>query len=372
MTQVIKKIKGQKYLYFQDSGKIDGENRIITTCIGREDLPTSELMQAKIIAFNKHMVKIFKYASLIKKTPYHFERISDEPDNDLENGLGDLMEFIKAVYDLTIKNLTEQEMIEFKGILFTKYVHGTTAIEGNTLTEEEAEKVLVTNLTPSNKLVDETLEVSNYNYAKDYLESQSGRITEKMIKQIHKLLMNGLIINSITKDKSGEFRTSQVILKGIGWTPPPAEAVRDQLNYLLENYYNGIENNIHPLELISYFHQKFEEIHPFQDGNGRVGREILNYMLKQSGYPEIYITMKQRSEYLNALKEGNQEKYEPLFVLIVTRMAATLQYLDSNTNLYETMMSEEIQQVFKELGSSDIYEEYRKQTEHYRKSKELP
>ena len=346
MTQVIKKIKGQKYLYFQDSGKINGKNKTISTCIGRADLPAAELLQSKILAFNKHVIKIFKLASLIKKTPYHFERISLETVSELDLDLGDSLEFVRIMYDSTIKNLTEQEMTEFKGILFTKYVHGTTAIEGNTLTEEEAEKVLVTNLTPKNKTVNETLEVSNYNYVKEYLDSQSARITEKMIKQIHKLLMNGLMVNS--KDVAGEFRTSQVILKGIGYRSPPADAVPDQLHYLLEDYYNGIENNVHPIELISYFHQKFEEIHPFHDGNGRVGREILNYMLKRSGYPEIYITMNQRSDYLTVLEEGNQENYEPLFGLILIRMGATIEYLESNTNLYNKMMSKEAEQTFKD------------------------
>jgi len=182
--------------------------------------------------------------------------------------------------------------------------------------------------------------------------------------------MNGLMINS--KDVAGEFRTRQVILKGIGYRPPQADAVADQLHYLLEDYYNGIENNVHPIELISYFHQKFEEIHPFHDGNGRVGREILNYMLKHSGYPEIYITMKQRSEYLNVLQEGNQGNYEPLFGLILIRMGATMQYLDSNTNLYNKMMSKESEEAWKESGLSDVYQVFCKQMKDIRESKELP
>ncbi len=368
MTQVIKKIKGQKYLYFQDSGKVDGKNKTISTCIGREDLPASELIQSKIVAFSKHMIKIFKLASLIKKTPYHFERISQKSISGLD--LGESLEFLKIIYNLTIKNLTEQEMTEFQGVLFTKYVHGTTAIEGNTLTEKEAEKVLVANLTSNNKTVNETLEVSNYNYVRDYLDSQSGRITEKMIKQIHKLVMNGLMTNS--KDVAGEFRTRQVILKGIGYRPPPADAVPDQLHYLLEDYYNGIENNVHSIELVSYFHQKFEEIHPFHDGNGRVGREILNYMLKHSGYPEIYITLNQRSEYLNVLQEGNQGNYDPLFGLILIRMTATIEYLDSNTNLYNKIISKETEQTFEKLDLSDIYQVFCKRMNDIRESKELP
>jgi Fic family protein len=370
MTQVIKKIKGQKYLYFQDSGKIDGKNKTVSTCIGRADLPASELTKSKLLAFNKHVIKIFKIASVIKKTPYHFERITPESISKLDLDLEESLEFVKVMYDSTLKNLTEREMVEFQSILFTKYVHGTTAIEGNTLTEKEAEKVLATNLTPNNKTVNETLEVSNYNYVRDYLDSQSGRITEKMIKQIHKLLMNGLMANS--KDIAGEFRTSQVILKGIGFRPPPADAVPDRLHYLLEDYYNGIENDVHPIELISYFHQKFEEIHPFHDGNGRVGREILNYMLKQSGYPEIYITMNQRSEYLTVLQEGNEGNYEPLFGLILIRMGATIEYLESNTNLYNQMISKEAEQAFKEADLSDVYQVYRKQMTQHRESKELP
>ena len=275
-------------------------------------------------------------------------------------------------YATTIKNLTEEELADFKKILFTKYVHGTTAIEGNTLTEDEAQKILVTNLTPRNKTVDESLEVSNFNLVREYLESQSGKITMKMIKQLHTLLMNGLITGYRIKDKPGQFRTSQVILRGIGYRPPTSELVPDQIMYLLDEYYSSIKKNIHPLELASYFHQKFEEIHPFQDGNGRVGREIINYMLKQSGYPEIYITMKHRSTYLDALQDGNAGNHNSLFLFIRSRIYATLRYLDANTSLYEKIISTDMMQFCEQLGIPELYEDIRKGTIDVKNADELP
>lgn len=368
MTQVIKKIKGHKYLYFQDSGKVDDRTKVISTCIGRADLTPYELKKCKQVAFTKHMMKLFKITALIKKTSYHFEHILTNIDDELE----DELELVRLSFAVTLKNLTGQEIADFQKILFTKYVHGTTAIEGNTLTEDEVQKLLVANLTPSNKTVNESLEVSNYNLVKEYLESQSGSVDMKMIKKLHALLLNGLVTSIRLQDKPGQFRTSQVILKGIGYRPPPPEVVSHRITYLLNEYYSNIQKNIHPLDLASYFHQKFEEIHPFQDGNGRVGRGILNYMLKQSGYPEIYITMKHRSRYLDALQDGNAGNYDSLFMFIKLRIYATLDYLDANTSYFKKLFSPNMEQVYEKLGIPELYEDVKKETEDIKNTNELP
>jgi Fic family protein len=88
------------------------------------------------------------------------------------------------------------------------------------------------------------------------------------------------------------------------------------------------------------FHQKFEEIHPFEDGNGRVGREILNFMLRQHKFPEIYITPGQSSQYYSALEEGNAQNYVPLLDFIMNRIIGTIQYLYSKTSFVNFVKSD--------------------------------
>ena len=367
MTIGIKSIKGIKYYYFQDSGKINGKSKTITTCICRTDLAPKEVVDAKLEAFPKHMIKIFKATSLIQKITYHFEHIYKSNDT-----LVDSLEFFKLIYEGILKNLSPQELEDFSKNLFSKYVHGTTAIEGNTLSEEEAHKLLATGLTVNNKTVNETLEVANYNRTREFLDGYSGDITEKMVKQIHRLLMSGITSTNDKSVKGGEYRTNQVILRGIEFTPSRAEIVPESVKLLIMEYADGIKNKIHPIELASYFHQKFEEIHPFSDGNGRVGRELLNFMLKRNGYPPIYILENKRSDYLNALQKGNKENYQVLFDLIIERISGTMQYLYSKTSIYEKLTSKQAETLATKIGAKDVYERYVTIASKYHTSEELP
>jgi len=179
MTQVTKIIRSQKYLYFQDSCKINGKYKVINTLIARNDVTGQELLRAREDAISKHVLKILKARSVITKTPFHFENITTSDTTLLEDSL----EFVKQIYNVYRKSLTPQELENFEKILFVKYVHGTTAIEGNTLTEDETFRLLSTDLTPANKTINETIEVANYNMTRVYLESYNGPVTEKLIRR---------------------------------------------------------------------------------------------------------------------------------------------------------------------------------------------
>jgi Fic family protein len=109
--------------------------------------------------------------------------------------------------------------------------------------------------------------------------------------------MTGLRLRTGKLVKAGQFRTERASIKDVWYEPSPPELIEQRIRYLLGYHRNLVKNNVHPIERASIFHQKFEEIHPFEDGNGRVGREILNFMLRQYNFPEIYITPRQSSEY---------------------------------------------------------------------------
>ena len=71
----------------------------------------------------------------------------------------------------------------------------------------------------------------------------------------------------------------------------------------LVSWYNKNKNKYHPIVLACVVHNQFETIHPFQDGNGRVGRLLLNYMLLKNNYPPINISLEDRAEYYASLQE---------------------------------------------------------------------
>lgn len=144
---------------------------------------------------------------------------------------------------------------------------------------------------------------------------------------------------------TGMYRTKRATISGVWYTPPPPEEVERRMHYLLADHNNRIKRKIHPIELTSIFHQKFEEIHPFQDGNGRTGREILNYMLNEYGFPPIYIPLERKRQYLDALEEGNKSNFIPLIDFIISRINATMwlwlsskYYQNLKTSAYENMI----------------------------------
>jgi Fic family protein len=168
---------------------------------------------------------------------------------------------------------------------------------------------------------------------------------------------------------AGEYRIRGAAIRGFGYTPPPADTVPIRMRYLLDEYRR---NKVHPVEAAAVFHQKFEEIHPFQDGNGRTGREILNLMLERQGFPPAYITPAERSRYLDALEAGNGLDYTPLIDFIIDRMNATLMYLFSKTSLYRMRGSKDVLGAAREEGIPELYKIIKQMVDRILESKELP
>lgn len=331
MTLVIKSINGISYYYYQDRVKTTGKGRArtISTFVGRTDLNPQDLAAAQIIALDRHIVKLFKAASLIKDQGYHFETWQYTQE-DL-----DAFEFVKVIYQIVKNQIQQDELMEYEKMFYNRYVYGTTAIEGNMLSEQETAKVLETGLTVENRPLSDTIAVANYNDVKKFMKDYSAGVSENMIKTVHTILMKGMKGDDGLPIPLGEYRKNGSRIHGLGYTPPPPEAISEHMRYLLAEYDDRIRRKVHPVEAAVIFHQKLEEIHPFKDGNGRTGREILNFMLQKAGYPPIYITPKERKNYIDALEQGNSQNYSPLMTFVATRMAATLWYMFSRTKILD-------------------------------------
>ncbi len=111
-------------------------------------------------------------------------------------------------------------------------------------------------------------------------------------------------MENIDFDSAGKYRRISVGISGVEFEPVPPVFIRDELRDLLL-WHEENRGRMHPVELAAGFHQRFEEIHPFKDGNGRVGREILRLMLMENDCPTIYISPRNRELYLKALDSGN-------------------------------------------------------------------
>ena len=123
-------------------------------------------------------------------------------------------------------------------------------------------------------------------------------------------------MNNIGSNSAGVFRRIDgVCIAGCDLPVTPAVLIEEELEDLIDRYYEQLDNGVHPFEAAVMFHYDFEMIHPFTDGNGRVGREIFNYMLKKCGYPRLLFFGAERPKYIQSLKSGNNVKYAEMITV---------------------------------------------------------
>ncbi len=175
--------------------------------------------------------------------------------------------------------MTLSEVAVYEQAFEINYIQGTTNIEGNTISSHQAFDLRVNNITPAGKSLREINEVQNFKKVIKFRESSKAKVTLDFLKTLHSLIMN-----NIDNESSGVFRRiDSIMVAGCDLPVTPAILIKSELQKLITEYYNRLDKGVHPFEAAVLFHYGFEMVHPFTDGNGRVGREIFNYMLKKCG-----------------------------------------------------------------------------------------
>ncbi len=178
-----------------------------------------------------------------------------------------------------------------------EFTYNTNAIEGSAVEYSEVKKLIEKKDFPQNSDEKETLGVAK---AINYVRSTKEKFSLKLIKKLHFFCFQD------SKHFAGEFRNVEVVITdGYGQIihrGAPAKEVENLLKNLVR-WYNKHEKRYSPLLLAALTHNHFENIHPFQDGNGRVGRLLLNYVLLKHGYPPLNVRLKDRMQYYAVLQE---------------------------------------------------------------------
>lgn len=185
---------------------------------------------------------------------------------------------------------------EFFVSLFT---YDSTSIEGNTLSLEETSFLLFERIVPKSKSLREINETLNHKKAFDKMLSHKGDLTKDFICKLHDIIVENTLREELNS-QMGCYRNVQVFIRGRDWMPPKPEEVPNEMKTLL-SWYSKNKKKLHPLVVASYFHVAFETIHPFLDGNGRVGRLLMNFILHKNKYPMINIPNKTKFDYYEAL-----------------------------------------------------------------------
>lgn len=207
----------------------------------------------------------------------------------------------------------------WEGIWYEE-THHSTAIEGNTLLLKEVQLLLFEGKAVGAKELKAYLEVQAYANAAEWVYSQAVRhrpegghpyITLTELREVHRLVVEPVWLQFPperldTNEGPGSFRRHDIEPFTGGMRPPPWTQVHQQVADWIKRANRGAHGDArHPMEDFGDVHAAFERIHPFRDGNGRVGRLLLNLMLVRFGYPPAVIYKKDRERYLRGLKRAD-------------------------------------------------------------------
>lgn len=181
--------------------------------------------------------------------------------------------------------------------LITRSTYHSNAIEGSTLTYAETYAILYNDnsFKISDKEPREIYEAINHKKALELVFNKlksNEDFSESFIKNLNE------IINRDIKNTEG-YRNVQVFIQGSEHIPPEPQKIPNLMMYYIYNY-NHNEQNI--FNKIARYHIEFERIHPFEDGNGRTGRLLINYELLKNNLPPVVITKEDRIKYFEFLK----------------------------------------------------------------------
>ncbi|MDP2655131.1 MAG: Fic family protein [bacterium] len=214
-----------------------------------------------------------------------------------------------------------------------EHVYNSNAIENSTLTLEETEKILLQIDLDRFVSERELFEAKNLARVTEYIESKAKELE---LSQSVMLLLHKMLIGNIRDDIAGRFRKEGEWVRvgaHIGADPKDVEQL---LTDILAAYHGAKDGHI--VARIARLHLAFESIHPFCDGNGRIGRVLNNYELIREGYVPINIAFVNRARYYDAFKEYEKNGSTKIMEEIVGRALTNsyhkrLAYLEGKTTI---------------------------------------
>ena len=258
----------------------------------------------------------------------------DTIETSLSNPCMSTQESLKKILEEKLKKLNKLRpisktlLLQLKERFEVEMTYNSNAIEGNTLTLKETYWVIQQGITVKGKSLKDHLEAKNHKEALDFLyetieHSKNFTFSEHLIKELH-----SLIIQNIDKNIAGQYRDVDVFIAGTEHVPPKALEIpfkmKELANWAKKNY-----KKIDIVEFATIFHHKFVHIHPFQDGNGRTGRLLMNIFLIQYGFPIAIIQKNDRQKYYRVLEMADNGNYKPLVLFISQAVLRSLNiYLD--------------------------------------------
>lgn len=257
----------------------------------------------------KRTKKIRHYLGL-NLTDEEIEERREDAQREIEEQIHartDLLKFALTKKEIEKLNEYDREIdivhldVEGWKVFTEKFVFNTNAIEGSMVTPEEVHDLLSHNGHASNS---DEIEALNVASAVEFIQDTDEDLSVELIRKLHRMCFDG------SKSFAGKLRDVEVVIRNaygeVVHRGIPKEEIGNELEEL-SKWYNENAKDLKPLVLAALVHNQFEYIHPFEDGNGRVGRLLLNYVLLRHDYPPINILFEDRGRYYYCLQQYSSE-----------------------------------------------------------------
>ena len=249
-------------------------------------------------SFRKNGKTITKERYLGVEVPKNINDIIFNFRNQLNEDLNKKLEKIRENFQEEWKKYPESVKVKEKEEIAIAFTYNTNAIEGSTITLEEAREIIHDKISPNKPLRDVKETEAHSNVFLQMLDKKE-KITNSILLEWHKK-----IFGQTKADIAGKFRN--YLVKIGPHIAPDWQEVKELMNDMID-FINKNKDKINSVELSARAHYKFEKIHPFGDGNGRIGRLLMNQILWHEGYPILIIEYKKRQSYYKALNKNEDD-----------------------------------------------------------------
>ncbi|MBI2549109.1 Fic family protein [Candidatus Woesearchaeota archaeon] len=286
----IRTVKGKTYYYLEHTIREGKRFRNKRKYLGSEEPKNTALIKEK-----------FMHELFLEKFNENLESIQKKFSEDFS----------------TYPPSAREQHIESFMIRFT---YNTNRIEGSTLSLKETADLLQQHITPRNKPLEDVKEAEAHRKVFYEMLDSKKDLSLSTVLYWHKLLLQ-----DTKPDIAGVIRKHQVaIARSKVELPFPAEL--DILLHDFCSWYHKNKSKLNPVVLASLVHLKFVTIHPFSDGNGRISRLMMNFVLHKHSYPMLNIEYTNRNSYYNALERSQTKNKDYIFVQSLVKRYLKMYY----------------------------------------------
>lgn len=248
--------------------------------------------------------EVSKYAKEIEEKAKPFAKESKYLYLSMKDA--ETLQDLKESYAAWLKHVPKSVKENLNEDFVIRFTYNSNAIEGNRLTLRQTALILKDTVIPSGVRAQDYNEAINGKECLDYIKSYKGELNTRFLEKI-----NGFLTKNTGVVYGGRIRFFDVKIFGSNHIPPKyTEIKKHMLNFL--KWYSINKNKLHPFELAALIHAKLTWIHPFEDGNGRTARTVMNFILMKKGFPMFFIPFEKREEYYQSLDfadTGNYKEY---------------------------------------------------------------